>query len=73
MHWMSVLTSHKAIKPEEIRIHYDNKPMDEYWDMIKQIPSVALLKEKRQHTMLGERVKNSTLFTAPSNLGGIKT
>ena len=71
-HWISGLSAHKILKPNKIVICFDNEPKGVYWDRIKQIPSVQIIKEEKPTYILGEKVKSSDVYAAASDLGRVK-
>ena len=70
-HWISVLSAHKILKPDKIWIHLNMEPTGIYWQRIKALSTVQIVREKIPDSILGEKVKKSGFFTAASDIGRI--
>ena len=48
-HMLSVLSAHRYIQPEVILFHTNMEPTGEFWDRVRALPSLRVV--KRQHTL----------------------
>ena len=69
---VSVLSAVKYIKPETIYIHADNPPYGRYWERVRQLPAVRVVKRELPTTVHGVKVEVPLFHTSLSNVAKIQ-
>ena len=66
--YLGFMSAYKILRPDHIYFHLNMEPTGPYWNHVRDLPGVKINRTDWPTTVLGEEVKNSSFYTAGSNL-----